>query len=141
MISSEYLAGFFDGDGYIGATFHRTHKIPYYGLRMSLTNIDKLFLQSVQVEYGGNLMDKSKFKLKPEHQSQYHLVWYGKEARRMAITLLPFSRIKAAQLKLAIEFPIGVRGHEIQNVPPKINKEKQKEIYLRLKQMKKEYST
>jgi len=136
MISPEYLAGFFDADGYVGVV--KTKKWNYFGLRLVLINTDKFFLQSVQAQYGGSLTRKDYKKSKEHHKIGWHLSFYSNDAKRMSMMLLPFSRIKSSQLMLALQFPIGRKVMAGEFGAPKIDKVKQEEIYHQLTSIKKE---
>ena len=125
MFTLEYLAGIFDADGYIGVVKvqHR-----YYNLRMTITNNHLLFLRVVQAQFGGRVQDKIA-KLSPNHGRQFQLCWNGKEAKEMLFKLMPWVFIKADQVRLAMEFPIG-------GGPYTSNKPEQEKIYKDLKEMK-----
>ena len=137
MISIEYLAGFFDGEGYVGVAKHRSGN---YILQMSISNTELLLLQSIQAEYGG------KIHLSPERRSQirkpaYHIHWWGIGVKNMATLLLPYTKIKGSQLKLALEFPVGKRGGWQRNSIGRFARDqtthkKREEIYVQMKREK-----
>lgn len=128
-ISAEYLAGLFDGEGYVGVINHRTQG-SYYTLRATITNTEKISLQIIQSQFGGSL-------LVHEHHDEIHrdrwvLVWYGEKAKDLFRIMLPHSILKANQMRLALTFPIGKpAGRGI-----KVDKEKQNEIYVGLQKQK-----
>lgn len=126
LVSLEYLAGFFDADGYVGVV---KGKSGYYNLRCTITNIDKLTLQKFQSEYGGLLQSKSLSNPKWSHQ--FTLVWNGEKAKDLLNLIKNYSITKKNQIELALTFPIG--KHNMDNEKNRINLELRK-----MKQVRKE---
>lgn len=118
----EYLAGFFDADGYVGVVYHKTQN--WYSLRLTITNTNKLILQKFQMQFGGKIQNKCDHR-KPEFSDYYHLCWSGSEALQLLAIIGPHLSVKKSQAELALTFPMGWHV-----------KDKQKEIYDELKIMK-----
>jgi intein-encoded DNA endonuclease-like protein len=53
MLSAEYIAGFFDGEGCVGISTRGRGKHPY--LRVSVTNTNKEILLLMKAQFGGFL--------------------------------------------------------------------------------------
>jgi hypothetical protein len=129
MISIEYLAGFFDGEGHIGVI---TTTKDCYKLHMTLTNTNELILQSIKAEYGGRLYRIKRNKLRCK--DSFSLVWSGTEAKEIIRLIIPYSKVKLSQLNLALQFPIGtnIKGMKTGKLHDKTI---QIQIYSRLKQL------
>lgn len=82
MITKEYLAGFFDGEGciYLGTTSASGTNRKYPSLIVSLAQSGENglhLLLDIQKEYGGSLSHKKK--IKDSHKDAYQLRWRGKK--------------------------------------------------------------
>jgi len=130
MISSEWLAGFFDGEGYMGVSHHRNFN--WYQLVMAIMNTDKFILENIRQVYGGTIQTIGRPQ-NPKWKICYCIKWYGLEAQAMARTLLPYSRLKSSQLKLSLEFPVGKTAVKVSDD----TRIKRKELYEILKLMNK----
>jgi len=128
MVSKDYMAGFFDADGYIGVVKGSSG---YYNLKCTITNVDKITLQLMQKEYGGKVSFKH-FK-NPEHRNQFVLTWSGQDCIDFIKLIKNYTFVKHNQIESALSFPIGRPGL--------INTEevtkKRDRIYEELKSMKK----
>jgi hypothetical protein len=100
MVSDEYAAGFFDGEGCVNITVRG--KFRQVSLRVMIVNTDEWILKELQLQYGGNLMTPRKLKQgwKPTRQ----LSLTGKVAIDFLHKIYPFLRIKRRQAELAFEF-------------------------------------
>jgi len=128
MISAEWLAGFFDGEGYMGVSHHKNFN--WYQLVMAIMNTDQFLLESIRQTYGGTVQTIGR-PHNPKWKVCYCIKWYGLEAQAMARTMLPYSRLKASQLKLSLEFPVGKASVRInQDI-----RDKRKSLYETLKVM------
>lgn len=100
MITLEYLAGFFDGEGCVNITTRGKSK--QVALRVMIVNTDPTILQEIQQVYGGFL---SKPRINKRGWKAFRqLTFVGDSAVGLLSTLLPFLRIKKRQAELAIEF-------------------------------------
>ena len=56
MVPVEYLAGFVDGEGYLGlARIRRRHRSPEYCLRLSIYNTNRAILEEIKRTTGGTM--------------------------------------------------------------------------------------
>lgn len=99
MISLEYIAGFFDGEGSVGVykngrgTFHLRTQIT-----QNVTRCSRPLFEALQVQFGGNLSD---------HQSltkNRYFNWQlnGTGAAKFLKEILPHLRLKTEQAQVAI---------------------------------------
>lgn len=89
-----YLAGFFDGEGYIGIVTGKGCR----SLRVSITQKDRTILNLFQCLFGGNISQHCK--------SDDCYRWYlgSNAALKLLEDLSPYLMLKAGQAKIAIEF-------------------------------------
>jgi hypothetical protein len=100
MLSNEYAAGFFDGEGCINITV--TGKNRQVRLRVMLVNTDQDILLLFQAKYGGNLtMPKV---LKDGWKPYCQLYWFGNSAIEFLSHIRPYILLKRSQIELAFEF-------------------------------------
>ena len=124
-----YLAGFFDGEGYVGiSSDHPKWKKGgvYYRLRINVTQKNPVVLLKLKSIYGGTL-----------HQGKDGVwKWYadGKMGCCFLSDILPFLQIKKQQAELAIEF----QSLNLGKTKTVIQKERQKQIAQVVKGMKRE---
>ena len=128
MLSDEYMAGFFDGDGYVGIV--KWSNGIHYLLRSSLTNINTEFLNLVQKEYGGNIYAKSLANVK--YDGQYYIMFYGVNAKEFIHKILKFTFVKKKQIQVALDFPINQH-----NIGFNERQKEQRMIFEKLKKLKK----
>jgi hypothetical protein len=96
MISIEWLAGFFDGEGCVILTpCSPNGTVKYYGPRLCIAQKDRQLLKDIQADYGGSLHRKG------SHDCS-SLVWSGGNAIALAEMLLPHTRAKTEQLRVLI---------------------------------------
>ena len=55
MISTEYVAGFFDGEGTVGIYLQKSK---YAVLTVGISNTNKHILELIKVKYGGNIYER-----------------------------------------------------------------------------------
>jgi len=101
MISREWLAGFFDGEGCITGSAYNTKskyvKHPWISIQVSICQKDRKILELIQKEYGGNLY--------PHKNGTYVLKWTDKAGMMVILNALaPYSFCKKDQILLAIRF-------------------------------------
>ncbi len=101
MISPEYIAGFFDGEGCVGFTI--TGQAKMLAVRVSIVNTNLEFLKVIQSQYGGKIYSKD-FINKPTWKTFNNLVWANYHAIEFLIKIERFIFIKQAQIKLAKEY-------------------------------------
>lgn len=104
MLSVDYIAGFFDGEGSIGITGgpHRRTVGQRTWLRISITNTDVAILTAIRQRVGGTL---SKGRLLGKGWKEHReLRFLGYEAIEFLKTIQPIVRVKARQVALALEY-------------------------------------
>ena len=94
-----YLAGFFDGEGYIGI---RKHEKTNYLVRATVCNTNKWIVEWYRFAFGGSINLKSKYS--PKHHDAW--VWdiCGKNAIAFLEAISPYLKTKRTQAELAIKF-------------------------------------
>ena len=100
MLSPEYAAGFFDGEGCVNITVRgRCRQVC---LRVMLVNTDAEILSLFYAQWGGRLT-------RPRvHRDTWKpfraLIWSGQEAIDFLTVIQPYCRVKQRQIALAQEF-------------------------------------
>ena len=98
-----YVAGFFDGEGWVGISVRDSHKAyKYYVLDMTITNTNLEILEWIQECFGGYIVDKPKREV---HHRQGH-VWKtsANNALEFLSLIKPFVRVKRVQVSMALTF-------------------------------------
>lgn len=109
-IKLAYIAGFFDGEGSVGS-YNRRHLV-------TISNTDIRPLQECSKLWGGKISVVLKSKVKNAHMDIYNWKLYGHNAKQFLEDILPFSIVKADQIKVFLS---------ILEVLPKNKGEKRKE--------------
>jgi hypothetical protein len=103
VLSPQYIAGFFDGEGWI--TIARSSSIRWkgVGLRTGIGHTNREILECLQLMFGGSLLDK---KMRPDSRwkPQFQLTLTGKNAEDFLLCIRPFVVLKKPQLELALSF-------------------------------------
>ena len=100
MISKEYIAGYFDGEGCVRLT---TSKTGTGGIHVFITNTYRPFLIYLKGVYGGNTTTRNKENEKHKTCYQWRLS-NKKEALVFLIDILPFLNEKREQAEIAIDY-------------------------------------
>jgi hypothetical protein len=105
VISVEYIAGFFDGEGYV--TIRRSNrtkqKTPAYRMGVGFVNKYLPLLQEIQERFGGRLYPKAR--RKANHAPAWELFFTKQhEAAGVLEAMLPHLKIKRAQAELGLAF-------------------------------------
>src|SRR5438132_10943411 len=94
MIPSEYLAGFMDGEGYLGlARIRRRNRTSEYCLRVSIYNSNLAILKEIQRTVGGTMSDVGQ--RRPAWKPSYALIWTNAAAAGVVRRVSPVLRIKS----------------------------------------------
>lgn len=102
MMTPEYLAGFFDGEGCINITVHG--KIRQVVLRIYIANTNEAILREIQATFGGYVHIRAKAN-KCGWKPFGRIIWQGSTATRRLLKITgPHLRLKRRQLELALEF-------------------------------------
>lgn len=100
MVSLEYLAGFFDGEGCIGLSVNGRWK--HVNLYLQIANTNEAILFEIQECFGGCMSKPRVVGTKCKLARQ--LKFYGHEAAALLEKLQPLLHIKKEQARLALEF-------------------------------------
>jgi hypothetical protein len=100
MISWEYIAGFFDGEGFIQISVRGRNRQTY--LKIGFSNNDEDVLKEIQEVTGGKIWQNRR--KNPRHKPSYLLNVIGLQARAVLLNMLPSLRIKKRRAELALEF-------------------------------------
>jgi predicted transcriptional regulator len=104
MVSLEYLAGVFDGEGYVGVNVMQGG---YMGVRLSVTNNNRGVLELFQQQFDGRIATPN---AKGAGGASWTWQLYGPKAIVFLKSIQPFVVIKKPQVDLAVQFPIGAKG-------------------------------
>ena len=130
MTDVRYLAGFFDGEGYVGVKYQAPG---HHMLQASVTNNYRPVLELYLERYGGRIY-QPQLPSQPEKEGKLAWTWkvYGQGVIDMLRELLPYLVGKREQAELAVLFPIGKHR---QRVNPEVRVLRQ-HIFERLQQLK-----
>lgn len=110
MVSIEYIAGFFDGEGYIVITKAKHRRIEgahRYWLTIQFTNTHKEVMEEIHKVVGGSMIfHKGDKGLKPH----YRVTLYCREAYGCLKLMLPYLIVKKKEAEWAIKFQESVRS-------------------------------
>ena len=102
MLSKEYIAGLFDGEGHVSITVTERRGKVDPKLCVKLTNTHLPVMELVKAQYGGTFYLQKKTE---EHYLQvYQLTFNVTESKVFLTELIPFLIIKKRQAELALEF-------------------------------------
>jgi len=108
----EYLAGFFDGEGYVGISRNDTAKA--MSLTATVTNDSLPVLKLFEERFGGRYEAPKHYGKKQGKDSWTWLV-NGEKAIQFLLAIRDYTTIKQPQIDLALTFPIGSRGKSVTN--------------------------
>lgn len=99
MISPEYVAGFFDGEGTVDLRYRRTHGGKYFRfeVRISFAQVDTAPLLAIQAVYGGSIC-------RPKMSAASRLVVVGNDSRTLLAAMIPHLIVKRKEAELAVQF-------------------------------------
>lgn len=110
MLSAEYLAGLFDGEGYVGVVYNKVHDA--WGLRLSVTNNHKGICESLRNQFGGALVPPRHYG-PVEGKGAWTWAAYSSRAKEFLRVIQPFTIIKKPQVDLALTYPLGQLGRPV----------------------------
>lgn len=135
-LSSDYAAGYFDGEGCVRITSNSALGNNGFGIHVFITNTYKPILESFKFKYGGalDLRDKST----PKHRSCFQ--WRlsnRRDALVFLLDILPYSIEKKPQIELGIEFCNlkDLKANRFTKGDPKV-RERKTEIKVLLSELK-----
>lgn len=118
-LTSDYLAGFFDGEGCIDVQVCRDpgSKERLYvrpRVRVCLAESSFLLLRALQARFGGHLVKRTS--TKKNQQNSWSLEWLSADTIRDVLrTMLPHLVLKAEQAKLALWWMDNATGRSSQS--------------------------
>src|SRR5208283_759597 len=110
-MTTEYAAGFFDGEGSIYISSGRALKSgPQYFLCVSVNNVHRSVLDEFQHKFGGTISFTGATATK---RGVWRLRLYSKVAAGFLGTLAPHLILKAKQAAIAIDFQNGITANTL----------------------------
>lgn len=102
----KYIAGLFDGEGYVGVVQHSTYKRTYT-LRVSVTNTRPECLQPLLARFNGSIL-----RMKGGWNGRHCYSWQanGPAAMEFLKAVAPHVIIKKQEIDIALTFPLGRPG-------------------------------
>src|SRR5437667_12214024 len=115
MIPVQYLAGFVDGEGYLGlARIRRHHRSPEYCLRLSIYNTNRMILEDIQRTTGGTMSVIGE--RQAGRKVSYALVRPNATAAKLIRKIKPFLVVKSEQSKALLAFDLRIQaGHRLRD--------------------------
>ena len=115
MIPVQYLAGFVDGEGYLGlARIRRHHRSPEYCLRLSIYNTNRMILEDIQRTTGGTMSVIGQ--RQAGWKVSYALIWTNAAAAKLIRKIKPFLIVKSEQSKALLAFDLRIQaGHRLRD--------------------------
>jgi len=135
MISYEYIAGFFDGEGYIqiAKKSPNSHSGAPYWLCASMANTHRGVLYEIQKTTGGQVIfHKGGFQKKPH----YRLTFYTLQALNFIKSIQPYLIIKREEVDLAIMFAEHLKSRHYGLRLTEKELEIRHDYYLKMKSLK-----
>jgi hypothetical protein len=105
-----WAAGFFDGEGTVGVyrqyvTRRRGEIVPYYGIQLSVVQVDPEPLEALVARYGGKVSRHKTNSAKGKERAKHTWRAGSKDAmRRFLMAIRPYSIGKRRQIDLALGF-------------------------------------
>jgi len=96
-----YLAGLFDGEGSVRI---KRRKGRNYYKEVKITNTFKPVLNMIAKSTKG-FVKKHTWKNSLKHKQSYIVRWFGENAKKILINILPYLKIKKKQGELYLKFP------------------------------------
>lgn len=106
-----YMAGLFDGEGWVGVTTTRREQNEYMTLRASFTNTHQSTVLWVGENFGGRVIALGT----PEGgtRAAWRIDWASADAVEFLRSVRPWLRIKADQVDAALQWPLGAKGRSL----------------------------
>ena len=102
LISNQYIAGYFDGEGCV--TIQLSKKGKCYSIQVSITSIDFEPLNTIHQIFNGTLIYLKKSEKCKNWQNIWRWQVVSGDAYNFLITIQPYCILKKKQVDLAIEF-------------------------------------
>lgn len=120
-----YLAGLIDGEGsiYIAAVGPNRGRSVYAIVTVAMTHRPVIDWLADRTKAGTvKLHNHSNLRQHPHYRPQYRWQLFGKRARLLCETLLPYLRVKAEQARLVTTFPCDARVGPGVRLDPEVNR-------------------
>lgn len=119
-VERAYLAGFIDGEGYLGVAFRQNKRGPAYYPCLAIVNTNREVLQWIGDLIGAKVNPRPPPK-KPQHRQQFYVKLTGRPASRVILAVGPYLRVKRTQAELLLQLPgygngvprVGRRGGRV----------------------------
>jgi hypothetical protein len=109
MVPTEYLAGFVDGEGYLGlARIPRRNGAREYCIRVSIYNTHRPVMDEIRATWGGTISIVARNL--PVWKPSYALIWTNAAAARLIRKVAPFLVAKSKQAEALIAFDERVQA-------------------------------
>ncbi len=127
-MNESYLAGFFDGEGYVGVKSWKFGKS--YMLSCHITNTDFDIIIEIQKKFGGIIhIEETQ---NNNWKDKITLCWNAQDCKDVLRKIFPFLIVKKRQVEMAFLFPFNKRG--VKRTTELINE--QRRIYEELRFLK-----
>ena len=107
LVSQEYLAGFFDGEGtfYIGKQYKNGVEYPHASIMLSQSGDEGLkLLEAIQSQYGGKIYEHLKAGEHRATKSAYKLYWNKVEGIKLCKLLIPLLILKQQSAQTVLQY-------------------------------------
>ena len=102
MLSIEYLAGLFDGEGCIHIPLMKHHKTPSYGLRVIFSLTHEEVINRIAKQYGVAYCRLRKNHMNVKWKDAYQVQICGERAAQMLRDMFPFLIVKLEEAKVGL---------------------------------------
>ena len=112
-----YLAGLFDGEGWVSVSYNT--KQNFYWLQVGIKMVNQEVIEYVNSIYPGKIYVESPDN--PEWLDTYKWMVNGAKAKPFIEAILPYSKVKAIPLQLALQFIETISSHAPKKLSPEVN--------------------
>lgn len=141
MVPVKYLAGFVDGEAYLGlARIVRRKASPEYCIRLSIYNTYRPVLEEIRTTWGGTLFITNR-KL-PVWKPSFALIWTNASAGKVIRKIAPYLVVKSEQARELLRFHARIQaGRRLRDrfgrlLPlPAVEVRIREAVYLKLKRL------
>ena len=105
-ISTEYLAGFFDGEGSVGIYPNKNRSVSgkSYRLQVSIGQVDSTVLRFLKERFGGTLTLYERSKTMENRKDAWYWFIHARRALVFLEEIRPYTIVKRNEIELAVEF-------------------------------------
>lgn len=129
-IALAYMAGFFDGEGYIGLLKRNRGKYIEYFVQMAIGQKDGATMDWIKENFGGHIHHVKR-------DGSYFWIASNRAAFRILKRILPYLKYKKPQAEMALQF---FDERPMARIVSPEEYERREQIYLKLKAQKKIFS-